>query len=148
MKGSLSKEKIKVTSRLIDEMTHVRKPSCGNPNPKPLVYLGGKSLFRKFLIELKLAFRRYCISPGSSSEEVKYEGEKRNRLRWGRGRLYYRSGMVYEGDFRDNLRHGRGSLVLNGISIFEGEWVCDHLQGEGYLKSMKCMSGECPSVFS
>ena len=41
-------------------------------------------------------------------------------MRWGRGRLFYRNGMVYEGEFRENMRHGRGSLYLNGISMYEG----------------------------
>ena len=45
------------------------------------------------------------------------------------------------------MRHGRGSLLLNGISIYEGEWYQDRLHGEGYIKSMRCMSGSCPSLF-
>jgi len=56
--------------------------------------------------------------------------------------------MIYEGEFRENMRHGRGSLYLNGISIYEGEWVGDHLHGEGYLKSMKYMTKNCPPVFN
>jgi len=37
---------------------------------------------------------------------------------------------------------------MNGISIYEGEWYQDRLHGEGYIKSMKYLSGACPPVFS
>jgi hypothetical protein len=37
---------------------------------KALVYLGGKSVFRKFLLELKAALRRYTIT--ISFPEIKY----------------------------------------------------------------------------
>lgn len=58
IKSSLSKEKIKVTSKMIDELGHAVKKSSS----KAFVYLGGKSIFRKFLLELKAAFRKYNIS--------------------------------------------------------------------------------------
>jgi hypothetical protein len=43
-------------------------------NTKAIVYLGGKSLFRKFLIELKEAFKKLITSVGINQDEVKYEG--------------------------------------------------------------------------
>ena len=67
---------------------------------KGLVHLGGKGVFRKFLLELKVAFRQFTIKLGGQADEVKYEGQSRNGERWGRGRLYYRDGCVYEGEFR------------------------------------------------
>ena len=38
---------------------------CRNPTSKAIVYLGGKSLFRKFLVELKEAFRNYTLFAGA-----------------------------------------------------------------------------------
>lgn len=62
MKSSGSKEKIKVTAKMIEEMVHIPKKT----NTKALVYLGGKSIFRKFLVELKSAFKKYLLTPGTS----------------------------------------------------------------------------------
>jgi hypothetical protein len=43
---------------MIDELGHAVKKSSS----KAFVYLGGKSIFRKFLLELKASFRKYNIS--------------------------------------------------------------------------------------
>ena len=85
---------------------------------------------------------------GGTTDEVQYDGQTRNGERWGQGRLYYRDGSVYEGDFREGFRHGKGSIFLNGISLYEGEWHYDQIHGEGYVKSLKCLSGNCPSIFN
>lgn len=64
-------------------------------HPKALVYLGGKSVFRKFLLELKSALRKYTIN--TFVPEIKYEGNRRGNMRWGQGRAIYQNGSVYEG---------------------------------------------------
>jgi hypothetical protein len=84
---SLSKEKIKITAKMLEEPA--RRP------PKALVYLGGKSVFRKFLLELKQALRQYVLA--TACPEVKYEGGRRGGMRWGQGRAIYQNGCVYEG---------------------------------------------------
>jgi hypothetical protein len=140
IKSSMSREKIKVTAKMIDD--HLPKKTT-----KALVYLGGKSLFRKFLLEIKAALRKLAVVAVAPEEELKYEGARRNGLRHGKGRSYYRNGAVYEGEFRENARHGKGSLLVNGITIFEGQWQCDRLHGEGYIKSLRYMTGGCPPVF-
>jgi hypothetical protein len=53
---------------MVDETSQPRR------NTKAIVYLGGKSLFRKFLIELKEAFKKFVTSVGIGQDEVKYEG--------------------------------------------------------------------------
>lgn len=53
---------------MIEDMTHYSKKS----NNKALVYLGGKSVFRKFLSELKASFKKYIITLGNSEDEIKY----------------------------------------------------------------------------
>ena len=136
---------------MIEENHLLKRNSSGGKNiaaSKNLVYLGGKSLFRKFLSELKVAIKKYVIWGGHRSEEIRYEGERRNGQRWGKGRIYYRSGMMYEGEFKGDLRHGRGVLLTNGVSLYDGEWVDDRVHGEGYLKSLKMMSNNCPSVLA
>jgi hypothetical protein len=69
IKSSLSREKIKITAKMIDEVGQSAKK--GN-HSKALVYLGGKSIFRKFLIELKSALKQYTIAHGTPRDEVKY----------------------------------------------------------------------------
>lgn len=141
---SSSKEKIKVTAKMIDEINCLGAKK--GKNSKALVHLGGgKSPFKKFLSDLKAAIRGYLIWHGSREEEVRFEGSRRNGMRWGKGKLYYRNGSMYEGDFRENARHGQGILSLNGVILYEGEWHLDLIQGEGYIKSMRFMSNECPS---
>lgn len=78
---------------MIDELGHAVKKSSS----KAFVYLGGKSIFRKFLLELKASFRKYNISIAPQQQEVRYEGGRRNGMRWGTGRVIYQNGTVYEG---------------------------------------------------
>ena len=123
-------------------------PRKNHNSSKATVYLGCKGLFRKFLLQLKSAFKRYVIDICKNTQEIKYIGDTKGGRREGRGKLFYRNGVVYEGSFKDHMRHGRGCLLMNGISIYEGEWREDQLEGEGYIKSMRFMSGGCPSVFN
>ena len=62
IKTSTSKEKIKVTSRMVDDVGYLHKRNHTANSAKAVVYLGGKAQFRKFLLELKQAFRRYCVN--------------------------------------------------------------------------------------
>jgi hypothetical protein len=39
-------------------------------------------------------------------------------MRWGQGKLLYQNGCIYEGEFKEGVRWGRGRLSLNGISIY------------------------------
>lgn len=64
-------------------------------NAKAVVYLGGKSLFRKFLLEIKQAFKKYQIN--QASEALYLDPEPRTREKNSRGTILLRNGMVYEG---------------------------------------------------
>lgn len=108
------------------------------------MHLGGKTTLKKFISDVKVALQHYQLWPSRRGDELKYEGEMRNNLRQGKGRIYYKNGVVYVGNFHENTRHGHGILELNGVNIFEGEWFSDAIQGEGYIKSMKLMSTNCP----
>jgi hypothetical protein len=89
VKSSLSREKIKITAKMVDDSMPAKRPG----NSSKAVYLGGKSVFRKFLLELKTALRHYAIT--TTYPEVKYEGGRRNGARWGQGRVVYQNGCVY-----------------------------------------------------
>lgn len=62
-----------------------------------------------------------------------YEGEHRNGVREGHGRLFLDSGAVYEGEFAGGLRHGRGRIQYGDGSVYVGEWANDLRHGQGTL---------------
>ena len=56
-----------------------------------------KDIDQETLNELKEAFKKLITSVGINQDEVKYEGQRRSKMRWGTGRLFYRNGMMYQG---------------------------------------------------
>ena len=104
---------------MMEEMGYQAKRNHNANNAKAVVYLGGKSLFRKFLLDLKQAFKKYHINQTSEALYLESDPNKKSKNS-NRGTLLLRNGMVYDGELRDTIRHGRGSLSLNGISIYEG----------------------------
>lgn len=86
-----------------------------------------------------------------------YEGELRDGVRSGIGRLEWIDGRVYEGDFHDGkihgngrmstpdgevyegtfdneVRHGYGKLVFQNGDIYEGSFIQGKISGEGTLQ--------------
>lgn len=37
-----------------------------------------------------------------------------------------------------------GTVSLNGIIFYEGQWSLDEVSGQGYIKSLKNFSENCP----
>lgn len=83
-----------------------------------------------------------------------YEGELRDGVRHGTGRMEWIDGTVYEGDFREGkihgngkmsnpngevytgtfdneIRHGYGNLILRNGDVYEGSFVEGVISGEG-----------------
>ena len=55
-----------------------------------------------------------------------YEGEFKNWVRDGYGEFHYSNGTIYKGQLRYNVRHGRGKLInKKGDVISEGIWKKD-----------------------
>ncbi len=86
-----------------------------------------------------------------------YEGELRDGVRHGTGRMEWIDGTVYEGDFREGkihgngkmsvpdgevytgtfdneVRHGYGNLVFKNGDVYEGSFVKGVISGEGSLQ--------------
>lgn len=87
----------------------------------------------------------YMMCNGQS----KYEGEFRNDMPHGKGKLDYENGDKYfggfkegkkdgtgeftysqtrdryDGDFRKDQRNGFGKMTYSNGDIYEGEWLCD-----------------------
>ena len=60
-----------------------------------------------------------------------YEGELRDGLRCGRGRMIYASGDVYVGMWKDDLRDGAGTTTYAGGDVYQGEYRADKRHGRG-----------------
>lgn len=63
-----------------------------------------------------------------------YEGEKKNSLREGQGKFYYKSGGMYIGSWKNNKMEGTGTLYYpNSKKAYEGEWQDGKFHGTGVL---------------
>ncbi len=63
-----------------------------------------------------------------------YEGEYKNGMFHGDGKLIWSNGDVYTGEFKDGLKHGKGKDQLAAGSVYEGEYVKGYWAGQGELK--------------
>ena len=64
----------------------------------------------------------------------KYEGDKLNDMRDGRGKFYYQDGGLYDGEWRENKMSGHGKLFYqSGKIAYDGEWSNDQFTGFGVL---------------
>jgi hypothetical protein len=67
----------------------------------------------------------------SYANGTRYEGEWQNGERYGRGTFTFANGARYVGEFRDNQRTGRGTLYYANGDRYEGEFVDGKAQGRG-----------------
>jgi hypothetical protein len=57
----------------------------------------------------------------------RYEGEKKDTLRHGKGKYMYNDGSYYFGDWIKGKMEGQGELIgSDGSLIYEGQWKDDH----------------------
>jgi len=72
------------------------------------------------------------------SSGAKYEGQKLNNKRHGKGTFFYSDGGRYEGDWKDDMIHGYGLLYYpDGILAYKGYWALDKFHGYGILYNKK-----------
>jgi len=70
---------------------------------------------------------------GAMSVGDVYEGECKNGLREGKGKLTYLSGDVYDGYWKNDKFNGQGKLTSSDGSIYEGEFKNGLFDGKGKL---------------
>ncbi|EGR33677.1 protein kinase domain protein [Ichthyophthirius multifiliis] len=64
----------------------------------------------------------------------KYEGQKLNGMRHGKGKFSYQDGGYYNGEWFENKMHGKGTLYYaSGNPAYEGDWIEDKFEGYGIL---------------
>ena len=64
----------------------------------------------------------------------KYTGNRVDGKKIGEGTYEWNNGDKYEGEFKDDLMHGKGKLTIVGKGTYEGEFVRGKKSGEGTFK--------------
>ena len=62
----------------------------------------------------------------------KYEGEFKNGIMDGKGKMTYKNKFEYQGDWKDGKREGKGKYVnTSSKDMYEGDFKCDKAEGKG-----------------
>ena len=61
----------------------------------------------------------------------RYVGEIVNKLREGKGIMYYDTGDIYKGDFKNDKREGKGIYYFISGNKYVGDWKDNKKDGEG-----------------
>ena len=61
----------------------------------------------------------------SEFEGGKSEGQMKNGLLEGKGRVYYDNGEIYEGEWKNDQRHGKGIYKFPNGNAYKGDWKED-----------------------
>ena len=63
---------------------------------------------------------------------IEYEGEFKNNLRHGKGKMVWKNGNVYEGSWKDGMADGYGSLMLRDgythYGYFKDNWYIGNIE--------------------
>ena len=54
-----------------------------------------------------------------------YEGERKDDMKHGQGKMTWSSGQVYEGEFKDDMKNGQGKMTWLSGEVYEGEFKDD-----------------------
>ena len=73
-----------------------------------------------------------------------YEGTFLNGKKEGKGIILYKNGLKYEGEIKNNLHNGFGRLIKSEKEVFIGEWKDGKMNGKGirYHSNGDTYSGE------
>ena len=70
----------------------------------------------------------------NQEDNTVYEGEFKDGVKCGKGKLTYNDGTVYEGEFSDNVIHGKGVMKFANGREYEGEFKEGTMNGKGVFK--------------
>jgi hypothetical protein len=68
-----------------------------------------------------------------SGDKVKYEGQWKNGLKHGFGKLAVKEGSTYEGEWKDGIKEGFGKMRWHSNNYYEGEFRNNKINGSGYM---------------
>jgi hypothetical protein len=75
-----------------------------------------------------------CVVPPCIQDGDVYEGEWKDGVPHGHGKMVYSDGDVYEGEWKDGVPHGHGKMVYSDGDVYEGEWKDGDPHGHGKQK--------------
>ena len=70
-------------------------------------------------------------------DNSKYEGQKSNGMRNGKGTYEFSGGFKYIGNWRDDEMSGFGTMYVNAEILYEGEWKNNLFHGRGLLHNLE-----------
>eukprot|EP01017_Pseudomicrothorax_dubius_P031323 TRINITY_DN3987_c0_g1_i3.p1 TRINITY_DN3987_c0_g1~~TRINITY_DN3987_c0_g1_i3.p1 ORF type:complete len:548 (+),score=118.30 TRINITY_DN3987_c0_g1_i3:61-1644(+) len=86
---------------------------------------------------------RYSQAKVVLPEALNYQGETKDGLPNGRGRMVYPNGDIYIGEWRAGHKHGYGTLQDSNQELkYEGEWEGDVFNGQGVWYNRKVVAPE------
>ena len=63
----------------------------------------------------------------------KYEGNFKNGIKEGYGRMIYKNGDLFDGNWKNDIKEGDGRLIYNNKDIYDGNWVKGKKEGFGII---------------
>jgi len=54
--------------------------------------------------------------------------------------MTYNNGHVYDGEWKEDMKHGKGKMIYKNGNVYEGEWYKDHKKGILSVASYKISS--------
>ncbi|EPG65630.1 MORN repeat protein [Leptospira wolffii] len=107
-----------------------------------------KTYYPLILLPLLAFGAYYYLSPECSQGDCKngfgieslpgryrFEGEFKNGLAHGKGRLELANGEYYEGEWKNGIKEGRGLQRFSDGRYYEGFWKENKENGKGILKN-------------
>lgn len=83
------------------------------------------------VIEIAQAFINESVQTVEVETNGKYTGNRLDGKKTGVGTYVWNNGDIYEGEFKDDLMHGTGKLYIVENGTYEGEFVEGKKSGEG-----------------
>jgi hypothetical protein len=47
--------------------------------------------------------------------------------------MYYQDKSIYEGEFKNDMRDGHGKMIFNNMWVYTGTWRNNRMEGRGTL---------------
>ena len=88
----------------------------------------------KYIGKMKYNFKIKGILFFDKNDKIKrkkYEGDFKNNLRDGKGKIYWNDGERYEGDWKNDKWEGKGIYYWNDGRKYDGDWNNNKKEGKG-----------------
>jgi hypothetical protein len=104
--------------------------------PSPNIFRILRPEFSEALFDSNLAekYRRIKkVGPIQLEDQSTYQGQMKNRLRYGFGELVEKDGSMYEGYWNNDKKNGIGRYFMADGKVYDGVWANGLMNGQGRL---------------